>query len=109
MLSIWHVKNTEEARERKLSFEFGEGDAPRFPEDYTLVARIESSSDLDEGYRLTNHIDRPWFQNAAVEVLQHSRSTSMGDVLVVDHEEAFRVVRAGFETIEKGPHLRLAD
>jgi len=112
MLSIWHVNNTPEARERKLAFEFGEGEAPRFPEDYDLVARVDSN-DLDEGYRLTNHIAGPWYSNPEVEVLHRSRSTSMGDVIVVSapgiDDREYRVARIGFELLigPRGPHLEV--
>lgn len=107
-LEVWHVNNTPAARERRISYEFREGDAPRFPEDYDLVARVEveDPEDLDRAYELTNHIDRPWFDNEGVSVVRRGRSTSVADV-IVSEGVAYRVARpVGYERLEgEHPHL----
>lgn len=106
-MEVWHVNNTPAARERRLSYEFGEGDAPHFPEDYILVAKVDGE-DLDHAYELTNHIDLPWYGNPGVEVLAKSRSTSKADVILLDGT-AYRVARIGFEAMTPNPHLTVVE
>lgn len=56
---------------------------------------VVDTDDLDEAYRLTNHIDKLWWENEGVVALRESRSTSIGDVL--DLNGKFYVVdRCGF-------------
>lgn len=56
---------------------------PKFPEEYAKVAIVEAG-DLEDVFRLTNHIDEDWMKNP--EVLEtvgvRFRSTSVGDVVV---------------------------
>jgi hypothetical protein len=63
---------------------------------YQLVAVVEAGT-LEEVYRLTNHIDHDWRENALVRTLATTppRSTSVGDVLVRDGQ-AWIVARVGF-------------
>ena len=61
-----------------------------FPKDFEKVAEVEVDSadsldTVDEIFRLTNHIEGPWWENS--EVTWHkerSRSTSVGDVIVTE-------------------------
>lgn len=67
---------------------------------YQLVAVVEAGT-LEEAYRLTNHIDHDWWENALVRTLATTppRSTSVGDVLV-RHGQAWIVARVGFIPLE---------
>jgi hypothetical protein len=66
---------------------------------YQLVALVEADSP-EEVYRLTNHIDRDWRENALVKSMSPNppRSTSVGDVIVQDHK-AWLVDCSGFRLI----------
>ena len=48
--------------------------------DLTEVARVDTDN-LDEAFRLTNHIDSDWSTNEKVATIAKSRSTSVGDIL----------------------------
>ena len=50
-------------------------------EDLTLVAVVDTN-DLEEAYKLTNHIDHKWWLNNEVVKVKESRSTSVGDIMV---------------------------
>ena len=56
---------------------------PEWSVDFDLVAEVEGNS-LDEAFRLTNHIDRAWWDNPGVITHKKSRSTSVGDIIVTD-------------------------
>lgn len=71
MTKVWHRKEPE----------FMES-LGNFPDDYELVAEV-ASDDLEVVYEKTNHIDRPWWENAGVTCVKQSRSTSVGDVAEV--------------------------
>jgi hypothetical protein len=66
------------------------------------VATVRTPS-LNDVYRLTNHIDRAWWENDGVEVVepaQHS-STSVGDLIVDETEgKAYQVASFGFTEVE---------
>ncbi len=66
---------------------------------YQLVALVEADS-LEEVFRLTNHIDHDWRENALVKTMSPNptRSTSVGDVIVQD-DKAWLVDRTGFRRI----------
>lgn len=64
------------------------------PSDFRPVAVVDTD-DLDEAYRLTNHIDKLWWHNEKVVALRESRSTSIGDVLDVNGKY-YVVDRCGF-------------
>lgn len=84
VMEVWHVDwDDSEKRERKMDWECGLGPAPAFPEDYHLVARVPGD-DLDHAYERTNSISCAWFRNEGVEVVKETRSTSVGDVVVLD-------------------------
>ena len=56
---------------------------------------------LEGAFFLTNHMDQPWSQNEGVEAVKlNARSTSVGDVIVVD-DAAYVVDRVGFKLIEE--------
>lgn len=88
---VYHVKDTRADNERSLLSEIGDGMTPiNFPENHELVAEVETTKidhELDEAYRLTQNIDRPWPQNRGVEIKipgrNRFRSTHIGDVLVM--------------------------
>lgn len=60
-------------------------------EGFTKVA-VATGSNVDDAFRLTNHIDWPWWENeGVVRVGPECRSTSVGDVVVeVDCETGER-------------------
>jgi hypothetical protein len=98
--AVWQVKESEFPR--TVSFvETSEG--LRFPLDYECVAMIESTS-LEEIFRLTNHIDRPWWENDEVEVRKKGRSTSVGDVVVMpDNKTLYLCLAMGWKRYEGVP------
>jgi hypothetical protein len=78
------------------------GAPPAYPAECKLVAEVEVPEEscladaCEEAFRLTNHIDCPWWDNEGVT--RHgpeTRSTSVGDVVVVG-SVAFRVASFGF-------------
>jgi len=63
---------------------------------YRLVAEV-ATSDLHKAFCLTNHSDDDWTFNPGVKArVKHSRSTSVGDILVTADNRVFRVARVGF-------------
>ena len=73
---------------------------------YELVADLLEATDLEEAYRLTQTINRPWWQDARVtpRFIGHScsggcRSTSIGDLLVTDDGSAHVVCAVGFAPV----------
>jgi hypothetical protein len=94
---------------------YGFGEAPGWPEEYVQVAEVDTT-DLDEAFKLTNHISKPWWENEKVTVVglerdpdgrgKH-RSTSVGDVLVKTgvtdaEDEVYRCANFGWTRIN--PH-----
>ena len=73
---------------------------PVFPDDYILVAIVDSEV-LEKVFELTNHIDSQWWDNDGVEVVgdNHHRSTSVGDI-VVTNEGTFRCENVGWHELE---------
>lgn len=67
-----------------------------FPEGFTLVAEVATEL-LGFAFERTNHIDCPWFENDTVTVIERSRSTSVGDVMVVNGDARFLVAGTGFK------------
>lgn len=57
------------------------------------------TNDLDEAFRLTNHIDKSWHENERVKVIKKSRSTSVGDVLLYEGV-MYVVAPVGFLSID---------
>jgi len=56
---------------------------PGWPRLYTHVADVEASG-LEEAFRLTNSLERPWWENEEITLKTEPplRSTSVGDVIV---------------------------
>lgn len=65
---------------------------------YDRVATVEARG-LDDAYELTNHIDKPWWENTGVElhVEPRARSTSVGDVIVRDDGAKFLCESFGWQ------------
>ena len=63
---------------------------------YQKVVNVKTD-DLEEAFKLTNHIDNSWLENTNVEtIVNKARSTSVGD-LFVKNNEVFLVSSMGFE------------
>ena len=79
---------------------FGFGDRPIFPKAYKKVADVECYN-LDDAFRVTNHIDKDWRTNPEViESFQDKvRSTSVGDVIVDKDDNKFYCAPVGWEEI----------
>jgi hypothetical protein len=95
--SVWHVK-------REMFRRWLEGGVElRFPLDYECVAMVESD-DLDEVFQLTNTIDRPWWENEGVEVRKQTRSTSVGDVVILpDNQSVCLCLPVGWKVYHGAP------
>jgi hypothetical protein len=70
------------------------------PKGFTKVAVLNVDS-LDESFRLTNHIDEPWWANQEVFWHEESRSTSVGDV-VANSEGVFICEMFGWRKLATG-------
>jgi len=75
-----------------------------WPDEYRLVARVDVPDSTDVlpqdqanlAFQKTNHIEEPWWENEGVErVGPETRSTSVGDVVVVG-EVGFVCDRCGW-------------
>jgi hypothetical protein len=71
---------------------------------YETVAELDDLGvdDMDRAYELTNHIDKPWWDNAGVKLVGEpkQRSTSVGDLIYVDGgKRTFFVDSFGFTEI----------
>jgi hypothetical protein len=77
------------------------GALPSYPEDYVMVAVVEGDS-VDMAYQLTNHIDHAWWENAGVTLIgePEHRSTSVGDVIVMDDGRVLRCANCGWDEVE---------
>lgn len=59
---------------------------------YVHVADVEvefcslNSLMLGRAFQLTNHIDQEWWLNEDVTLVKESRSTSVGDILIIGNE-----------------------
>lgn len=66
-------------------------------------ARVDTDS-LDVAFELTNHIDKPWFDNDKVTCLNRkARSTSVGDFMMMEDGTIYIVEGIGFRKIEEPP------
>ena len=72
-----------------------------------LVAIVDTD-DLDEAYRLTNHIDKPWYENTEVQTIRKSRSTSVGDFMELNGAW-YAVAPMGFDKVTEAPHASRTD
>lgn len=65
---------------------------------YEYVAGVESD-DLNDAYRLTNHIDGNWIENEGIEAFgEMHRSTSVGDLMIAK-DGIYVVAPFGFDKI----------
>jgi len=95
--AVWQVKESEFPRTISST------EGLKFPLDYECVAMIESTS-LEEIFRLTNHINHPWWENDEVEVRKKGRSTSVGDVVVMpDNKTLYLCLPMGWKRYEGVP------
>ena len=82
------------------------GKFPRI-ENCQHVATV-ATCDIDEAYRLTNHIEQSWTENAGLSVhngIRH-RSTSMGDLVVDSRGETLVCAASGWHSPEEyAPHM----
>lgn len=62
-----------------------------------LVAEVKTT-DLEEAYMLTNHIDSEWWSHPNVRLIKKSRSTSVGDFMERDGSW-YMVAVAGFKKV----------
>lgn len=69
-----------------------------FPDDFLLVANVDTDN-LEDVFRLTNHIDSAWWTNPGVHHLVESRSTSTGDVVVQSDGTVFVVRSMGWSKV----------
>ena len=72
-----------------------------FPRDYTLVASV-TGDDVEKAFELTNTIEHRWWENPGVEALFESagcRSTSVGDVIVMDDGRQLQCAGFGWKHI----------
>jgi hypothetical protein len=77
---------------------------------FQAVAEVDGE-DLEEAFRLTNHIDRSWTTNREVRTigLGPFRSTSVGDLMQVECEGQFSthlVASIGFDDLDLAVDLR---
>lgn len=69
-------------------------------ENYEHVAEVDTTS-LEEVFRVTNHIDEPWWKNKEVTWYKpNSRSTSVGDVVTDGAGMVFRCEGTGWQRID---------
>ena len=68
-------------------------------DDLELVATV-NTTDLEEAFKLTNHVEGNWIENENVTALvERARSTSCGDVMVREGK-AYIVAMCGFEEVD---------
>jgi len=78
---------------------FGFGPHPQWPEGYRFVAEVDAR-DIDEGYGLTNNLERAWVENPEVRsVAAGLRSTSVGDVVIGPDGRGWRCEPIGWSEI----------
>ncbi|MGD9091374.1 MAG: hypothetical protein PVF74_00895 [Anaerolineales bacterium] len=66
-----------------------------WPDRYQEVARVDVD-DLEEAYLKTQHLEKPWWLNPGVKVVNLSRSTSVGDVIQDENGTLWVVAAIGF-------------
>lgn len=77
---------------------------PNFPTDYKKIAIVETN-DLEDVFRITNHIDEDWRKNPEVleTIGDKFRSTSVGDVVVDEKGEAHYCDVIGWNKLDDLP------
>lgn len=120
MIKVFHNVLTREERDRLNGPNGGWDSEPRFSRyadvtcfgnaesalaaweagDYTHVADVYTSR-KENAYRLTNHIESDWQDNDGVvpfgAAIKGAKSTSVGDVLVMENGDRYVVASFGFE------------
>lgn len=71
-----------------------------FPDNFMLVAEVDSD-DIDDAFRLTNHIDDDWWNNPGVKKCceEKVRSTSTGDVVLTSDGSVFACCTLGWAKV----------
>jgi hypothetical protein len=88
--SVYHAKKPN----------FGFGEKLSFPQDFELVADVQAK-DLEEVFRLTNHIESDWRENKEViPAPSAKRSTSVGDVVKEFGGDTYECASCGWEKLE---------
>ena len=87
---------------------FGLNPQPVWPEGYSHVADVDVADEhYADVFRLTNHIERSWQENAAVtpvgEAVEGARSTSVGDIIVLADGKVLRCARVGWKEVSDAP------
>jgi hypothetical protein len=120
MLKIYHLAGLTKAEAKRLNSSTGGWDSEaRFARyaditsfadsaqivtallerEYNLVAVVDSTN-LDDGFTSTNHIESDWRENDDVTALPgEHRSTSVGDLIVSEDEVTYIVDRFGFNRL----------
>jgi len=71
-----------------------------FPHDYRHVATLDVPDNLDEAFRLTQHINGDWGGNENVSMhVSYARSTSVGDVVELSDGSLHRCENVGWKRI----------
>lgn len=76
----------------------------QWPGDYDHVASVEGES-LEDAFELTNTIERAWYTNEGVTGRFDGggcRSTSVGDVIVLENGETWKCANFGWDRIDLG-------
>jgi len=92
---VYHTRDW--ALNSKLHFDT-EGYKP-FKSNYKHVATVECE-EFGETFSLTNHIEWAWWKNEGVELVEESRSTSVGDLVEDEAGKLWLVAGVGFEVVE---------
>jgi len=82
----------------KLCPECKDGYKP-FRSNYKAVAMVESDS-IGMVFQYTNHIDRAWWENKNVRLIEESRSTSVGDLVEDETGQLWVCASVGWEKCE---------
>ena len=97
------IKLMQVAHAKKSNFGFPR---PVYPADFEVVALVEvpdgTVPNPDQAYQLTNHIDKPWWENAAVTLVgaANHRSTSVGDLVVMPDGKILRCENLGWAELQ---------
>lgn len=68
---------------------------------YRLVAHVRCD-EVDDAFRLTNHIDTEWQKNVGVSPASgRMRSSSVGDIVVDNEGNAHLCMSCGWETVQE--------
>jgi len=82
----------------KLCPEFVNGYVP-VKENYKHVATVHCL-DVEQAFYFTNHIDKAWFDHLNVNVVEESRSTSVGDLVEDEDGQLWFCAGCGWEKVE---------